>query len=503
MNNPASRSGMNGINFQNASGQMELSERIVFDEYGNRYTLAEQIGQGGQGMVFRVNQGVGRNIAIKVQKVPGEDRVLKDEKAYIRTARMVRRIMAMPSIDCIALPVAMLQKPYCGYIMRLMERLKRIEAYMIPREKVGNAILHEFFEAEGGFAKRIRMLEALAKLLKQLHTHGIVYGDLSPGNIFISEDENEHQAWLIDVDNLRYESENDICIGTPMYMAPEVFNGHSNTMASDCYSFALIAFECLTYSKPFSGSIINEEPENDFGECAEDLIPAGKVPYIYEGDPSNKPLRGFQTNIDYLMTKEIQDLFMKTFCEEGRNNPGSRPRMSDWAKAFTNASASLVKCKQKHWHIGDSCLLCKMNGIANDTPPCYVLKTYIISEIYAPDQESADETDDSFDGDPKEIPVLCKDKFLRFSYSDEKKKEVRISVPYRFLSSAHPARREENTAFDIIFSDGQIKTGRIADAKLKVLYKSTSQDNTLSGSVVRVIYNNERKFEFRIDREKQ
>ncbi len=476
------------------------SDRIVYDEYGNKYTLTEQIGEGGQGAVYRVNQGAGRNLAIKIRKDETGEGILKDEKAYVSTMRMVRRIMALPMIDQIAFPIAMLQKPCCGYVMRFMDRLVPVAKYMVPEATSGEEMLKEYFEAKGGLEKKIRMLDNLARVLRQLHNHGIVYGDLSPGNIFVSRDDMEYQAWLIDIDNLRYESDNNICIGTPRYMAPEIFNGTRNTMASDCYSFALIAFECLTWSKPFNGTIIYEEPDDDFGACPEDLMDSGDIPYIFEGSPRNQPVTGFQKNIRLLITDELYDLFMRTFSEEGRKNPFRRPGMNEWARAFSNASASLVRCRGKHMHTGGTCLLCKAKGIKNDTDPCYTVQTYKLVDACIPDKDGGQEEDDSIDAEIRELPVICMNKFIRFVLPDGKK-EIRVSIPYRLLASAHPVRREDDIAFDIVFSGGKVSVARLLDSRLKVLYMFSSESGFPDGSVVRVAYNGNNKFEFRIARE--
>ena len=480
-----------------------MQSTIVSDEYGNKYTLTEQIGEGGQGAVFRVNHAAGRNLAIKIKKNASGDDILQDVKAYTQMSRMVRRVMAMPELDRLAVPIAMLEKPFCGYVMRFMDQLVPISNYMVPQSTQGKDLLEEYFGIEtGGLKKRVLMLQSLAELLGNLHQNGIVYGDLSPGNVFISKDKEEFQAWLIDVDNLHYENEGNYCIGTPRYMAPEVFDGHLNTVQSDCYSFALLAFECLALSKPFSGTIINKEPDEDFGVCPEDMMDAGNVSYIYEGDPENEPLPGFQKHINDISSIELQNLFMRTFSYTGRHSPSSRPTMAEWLRAFRSAVRSLVQCKNKHWHFGNTCLLCSQSGITQDTEPCYRLQTYRITHIVAPKDGLPEEDDDSMEFASNDVRTLCGDRCMRFTYAGGKK-SARITVPYYFFSGSKTGHYENATAFDILYNNNILSTDRIIDPRIKIKEITQPDSGSLSGSRIRVCYDNRNDYEFSITREKK
>ena len=93
----------------------------------------------------------------------------------------------------------------------------------------------------GGVEKKLKCLAKLANILAKFSDKNIVYGDLSPENIYISKDKESHESWLIDLDNLSLASEIEKPVGTPKYMAPEVFKKNVNTNYSDEYSFAIIA----------------------------------------------------------------------------------------------------------------------------------------------------------------------------------------------------------------------------------------------------------------------
>ena len=96
----------------------------------------------------------------------------------------------------------------------------------------------------GGLRRRLNALFKCASLLARLHGNGMVYGDISPNNIFISEGLEDPSVWLIDADNIRFEiTAGGSVVYTPKYGAPELVQGKDGGRpASDCHAFAVVAF---------------------------------------------------------------------------------------------------------------------------------------------------------------------------------------------------------------------------------------------------------------------
>ena len=198
--------------------------------------------------------------------------------------------------------------------------------------------LSEWYLKTGGLSKRYNVLIRLAAILRALHSKGLAYCDLSPNNVFISEKDNFFNVFLIDLDNLRYKTSVVHNIFTPFYGAPEVISNNSpNTTMSDCYSFAVIAYELLTLNHPLIGDYVsNGEPE------LEEQALLGKLPWVdNEDDPTNKRTTGLPTiNV---IPKRLFELFYKNF-EVGLNNPLERPSMAEWFDTLNLANNELLKC---------------------------------------------------------------------------------------------------------------------------------------------------------------
>ncbi len=94
----------------------------------------------------------------------------------------------------------------------------------------------------------VQMLRAL----NYLHQKGLIHCDLKPGNIFV---ENEH-VQLIDFGLAGYWGES--IVGTPTYLAPEIYRGEHHSVASDLYAIGVIIYNCLTRTQPFSGGSLQE-----------------------------------------------------------------------------------------------------------------------------------------------------------------------------------------------------------------------------------------------------
>jgi serine/threonine-protein kinase len=110
-------------------------------------------------------------------------------------------------------------------------------------------------------ALAITLLGQVARAVGLAHEQGIVHRDLKPDNIFLVRELGEdiakvvdfgiaHQAGGLD-DSGGLHTKTGAILGTPYYMSPEHLAGELVDERSDVWAFGVIAFECLTGTRPF------------------------------------------------------------------------------------------------------------------------------------------------------------------------------------------------------------------------------------------------------------
>ncbi len=101
-------------------------------------------------------------------------------------------------------------------------------------------------------ASTIAVIAQVARGLDAAHAHGVVHRDLKPQNVMWQPTAGATGAWvIIDFGVARRTDDGhtltaDRLVGTPAYMAPEQAEHGTVSVATDCYSLAVVAFRVLT-----------------------------------------------------------------------------------------------------------------------------------------------------------------------------------------------------------------------------------------------------------------
>ena len=182
------------------------------------------------------------------------------------------------------------------------------------------------------------VLKKLSKLLADLHSRGLIYGDLSPKNVFISIDKDFAEVYLIDVDNITHLSKIGDAFYTPGYAAPEIVKGISGADTyTDDYSFSILAYQLLTLNHPFVGDHINNaDPE------LEEEAYQGKVPWIeHSTDNINKSTKGLESSIT--ISGKMMKEFINTF-EINILNKLKRTSTLKWTEILETSLTGILVC---------------------------------------------------------------------------------------------------------------------------------------------------------------
>lgn len=302
---------------------------VVQDIKGASYQLVREMSRGGQGIVYRTNHP-----QVLVKGFTNKDaQVIQRWRQHIEW--LIRQDLGALKLSR---PLILLAPPRNGYVMELMDGLVPLQSLLDSFIEAGEEASKDYLK-QGGLRRRVRILCQLAGTLNQLHARGMLYGDLSPANIFVSDDAEHAETWLIDCDNISLESHSGLTLHTVDYGAPEVVRGDSLLSSlSDCWSFAVIAYQLLTHNHPFKGDMINDGDPED-----EEAAMRGEYPWINDSEDFDNECSG-NLPVQLIDHSRLPVLFQRCF-EGGVKNPVERPSMAEWLEALSECDERMVHCE--------------------------------------------------------------------------------------------------------------------------------------------------------------
>ena len=216
----------------------------VLMDFGD-YELLEEIGRGGQGVVYRARQkSLNRIVALKVIGL-GQWATQSHLKRFRREAESAANL----DHPCIV-PIYDVgeREGSCYFSMKFIEGGQLDEVVKRTPMLVRQAT---------------ELMAKVARTVHYAHEHGILHRDIKPGNILIDQQGEPH---LTDFGLARLvETESTLTrtmevLGTPSYMAPEQAEGKNTqlTSATDVYGLGAVLYQLLTGHPPFAGGTTYE-----------------------------------------------------------------------------------------------------------------------------------------------------------------------------------------------------------------------------------------------------
>ena len=213
-------------------------------EFGD-YELLEEVGRGGQGVVFRAWQkSLNRTVAVKIIGI-----------GQLTTSAHMKRLRRE------AEAAAKLNHPG---IVPIYEVGERDGTYYFSMRFVEGDCLDDVV-SRGSISVRqaAELIAKVARTVNYAHEHGILHRDIKPGNILLDANGEPH---LTDFGLARLVEHGSTVtgslevMGTPSYMAPEqaVGNNAAVSSATDVYGLGAVLYELLTGHPPFAGGTTYE-----------------------------------------------------------------------------------------------------------------------------------------------------------------------------------------------------------------------------------------------------
>ncbi len=272
------------------------------------YRLAEPVGRGGMGTVWRAwDERLKRQVAIK--QIRADSRLAELRQRLWREAQAAAR----------------LNHPAIVHIYDLVEG----EAGdWIVMELVEGKTLRGLTEEQGplSFTQTVRLGLDIAEGLAEAHGHGILHRDLKAANIMVTP---AGRAKILDFGLAKQISGGEdqdqevsisapgVVLGTSYAMSPEQVLGHDLDARSDLFAFGALLYELLTGEPPFRA----ETPTASLG-----AILSLHPPPLEEVRPG--------------IPRELSALVGRLIQKDRRHRPQSAREVADVLAGLTGASAA-------------------------------------------------------------------------------------------------------------------------------------------------------------------
>ena len=218
-----------------------------------RYKLAEELGRGGMGVVYKAEDTkLKRTVALKF--LPPELTHIPDVKD-----RFIREAQAAAALD----------HPNICTVYEFDEAEEKTFISMAYVE--GQSLRKKLESGPLELDETLRIALQVAQGLQMAHKKGVVHRDIKSANIMVTED---NQAKIMDFGLARMTggtliTQEGTAMGTIAYMSPEQAQGEEVDHRTDIWSFGVVLYEMFGGQLPFMGehdqavvySILNKKPK--------------------------------------------------------------------------------------------------------------------------------------------------------------------------------------------------------------------------------------------------
>jgi tetratricopeptide (TPR) repeat protein len=221
------------------AGQLRIGQILL-----NRFVVARFIARGGMGEVYEVEDRLLQGVHVALKTIlPHIAKDLNLQHRFQREVLLARQV-THPNL-CPIYDIFHCEEPPNDFLFLTMK--------LVPGETLAARLRRSLpISTEEGMAILKQMVLGVAAM----HGADIIHRDIKTNNIMLEGSGANVRVYITDFGLARaYESEATLSgkerlSGTPDYMAPELFQGHRPSQATDLFAFGVVLHELFAGEKP-------------------------------------------------------------------------------------------------------------------------------------------------------------------------------------------------------------------------------------------------------------
>lgn len=205
-----------------------------------KYIIQKELGKGGFATVYlAIDPTLDRPVALKIL----HPHLVSSDQEFLNRFRQEAKV------------IARLEHPH---IVPIYEFGEFEGQFYLATKYMSGGSLANYIKQKGhlSWEETVRIISEAAEGLDAAHRRNFLHRDIKPDNILL---DGNGQAVLADfgvtkvLEQTRLTTQTGGLVGTPAYIAPEVWQGETASSASDLYALACCVSEMLTGQKLFDG----------------------------------------------------------------------------------------------------------------------------------------------------------------------------------------------------------------------------------------------------------
>jgi len=210
-----------------------------------RFVIRGELGRGAMGVVYdAIDPLIGRSVAVKVIRLEAST---EPQQAEFLRERLFREARSAGQL-------------FHPGIVVILDVGQQGDTAFIAMERVeGKSLLQTLAGPPIDVVQALEILRQTSAALDYAHERGVVHRDIKPANIILQD------GGLVKIADFgiakfisgQQATATGVVMGTPSYMSPEQIESQQVDGRTDQFSLAVVAFEMLTGTRPFTSDSIS------------------------------------------------------------------------------------------------------------------------------------------------------------------------------------------------------------------------------------------------------